>query len=880
MTVPSLSPEELIKELQSRESAPADTVSRPPLPVATHGVETAPTPSANGPLPQSRPGELTIFENIPPTLQKIKQWVLWEKEQRGAKLAKIPRNALDPYKAANALDPANWSTFEQARDEMLRYSPGTFGMGFVLTKEANVTCFDFDQKDNPEAFEAAIAAFRSDPTLHTWCEISVSRNGAHFFYLGSLPEGINSILDGHCNIEIYGCDRFIALTGNTIGDCTPDLTDGAGIVDQVCARYRANRKLARGVDGIALSGVSHDLGRSHMSDERALIILWERKPQSFAWLNEAAPQGQGSDRLLRVVGDLDKILADPDQILRIIERSPLGQSRLSDLYRKFHKYWLPDARRSNTHGILNRTDEETAYFTELGRQMVQAMDAHKDALVGPPPPSAFASDVEHGPAQLPGSSTLQEIKSCLMAGFGEVASESSPWMSRLIDVNFAAMKLPFRKFALLSTITFMGGLLGRKYKTWDGLSSSLFFLLAAPTGCGKGVALGFWPKQFSIHRDKNLRRRPNVHSATISSVQAMHGIVQRTGTTIFYKPDAQGELNSVARAVNQAQFDMRDRIYETYDASEFGAPDLMPAASIAAGNRGDVAIKGACASFIWSVTPKAFAATYTNDSLATGLGQRLLVSFHDEHAGSPIDDDEVLRALPPQVEGWLRSVLADVGALDDIYQKASEAENGATPNFEEADRLLKVAESLIIRVNYDATAEAAVKRIEQAVDDVMRGVNNKKLPEHYAIFGRAAMLAKRLALISALLRDRGTPQIVEADVAWGFSFVLDCLVSLAASFDRGESGDATDAAREAAILRWFDAFKVSQDQRLFLNGKKAENCPFWYLKARAQKNKAFTSDRNKGSDELLYRSLRSMVQAGQLVENKAGEVLSYRRVEV
>ncbi|MBN9452933.1 MAG: DUF3987 domain-containing protein [Bosea sp.] len=319
---------------------------------------------------------LTLPENIPHKLRTHAQFILYKVEHQKGKLLKRPYSALDPNGSSiNPLDATRWVSFDTVVDVYAGLDQSQYGIGFVLTQEAGITCFDLDAKDDAAAFSNAVEAM-SAPAHATWGETSVSGNGRHYFYLGSPSDGTPSMNDVHPNIEVYCSKRFIALTGRVLPGSQPDLTDGDGIVAHTLSLRAERRKERIAAAGTSpLSGVTYELGRGHMSNERALLLMSERKPLSYGHLWQAAPQGTGSERLMQVVGDLDKILADPEQIYQIVESSPLGQSRCNSLYRKFFRYWLPDARggqRRNTEGIWNRTQEEQAYLIERGQEMALA----------------------------------------------------------------------------------------------------------------------------------------------------------------------------------------------------------------------------------------------------------------------------------------------------------------------------------------------------------------------------------------------------------------------------------------------------------------------------------------------------------------------------
>ncbi|WID96994.1 hypothetical protein QO058_01535 [Bosea vestrisii] len=754
--------------------------------------------------------------------------------------------------------------------------------------------------------------------------LSQSGRGAHIFFRITLPDCkyLHNGKFAFCG-QLIAHSGYVYITGEQYPtrrfgaeDTLPDLTETfTEIFEGLKASGDfAQSKSAAGTDESGAKfevGSSTDYGRQlDLSDDEVIAqakLRDKSEHDCYAILagGKLVPTPRGtpsaSMALTHAISILDRISGNPAQIERIVMASAIARhppppgSRESRAQKCLRL--LPGILRSKRAGY----DAYRAAKAAEARALDQAVDLSgwdsrplPDAVpaddrcagLGPEAAAALrlleamqaggAVEVEEGedaPQQLQGGARLREIRRRLLACVSSSSPESSPWMSRLVDANCEAMKLPFRKFALLSTIAFMGGLLGRKYKTECGLSAAQSFVLVAPSGTGKGLALGYWPKKFRAARNPRRMRKGHVINGSISSPEALHGDVQHTGTTIHYRADAGSDLKAIAKPMSTKAEELRDRIYEFYDASGLGEPAMFPPSSISGRKRGDRPIKAAQFCAIWSTTPTIFTSVYSSEFLASGGGQRFLISFHDAHGGDPIPDDEVETRLPDDIRKWLSRLLDDINDLDTAYFKASNAEyptdDASAPDFDEAEREAKRAAALTVSVKYDVAAKAAAWRLDQAVAALMREVNGKRLPAHYAMFGRVVMSAKRLALISAVLRDRERPLIGEADIAWGLAFALDCFVSLAASFDRGDSGDATDGTRESAISEWFERSKKSREIK---HGKRVIQdgwVPFWWLKDRAQNNNAF-KERNKGSDELLLKALEMMVRGGQL-EKSAGE---------
>ena len=356
---------------------------------------------------------------------------------------------------------------------------------------------------------------------------------------------------------------------------------------------------------------------------------------------------------------------------------------------------------------------------------------------------------------------------------------SSSVIAGLFIVLIVSIVLLFANFAYLNTQS-------NHDKQYIGHAGELRVLSqriaknATEAAAGKGEAFSFWQKQITrliASTKPGVRVFSHTYNGSASSAQGLHHVLQRTGTMLWLRPDASADIKQLAEPSGQTQVSLRDYIYELFDASNDHMPPMSPIASVASDNRSDRPIHNATCSLLWSTTAAAFSESYSHDVLSTGLGSRMLVTVHDAYSGDSIPDDQVLRRLPQEIESWLAALLAEVDALDMMY---------VIPDGQTQPPELAKAHQSLVRVPYSDDARALLRAIEIAVDGLRKGVDNKVLPSHYSIFARTAMQTKKFALVSALARNRWDTRIDVSDVAWALGFVLNCLSSLAAMFDRGD----------------------------------------------------------------------------------------------
>jgi primase-polymerase (primpol)-like protein len=147
-----------------------------------------------------------IFENFPPELTALDQWVLWCYQMRDERWTKVPHNK--DRRFASVKDTDTWASFNTVVEA---YGEGwADGVGFVLTPEAGILALDFDQCD----------AATARPWLFpgSYAERSPSGEGIRQFIFASLPEGARNKYrpPGMKELELYDRERYMTVTGHRI----------------------------------------------------------------------------------------------------------------------------------------------------------------------------------------------------------------------------------------------------------------------------------------------------------------------------------------------------------------------------------------------------------------------------------------------------------------------------------------------------------------------------------------------------------------------------------------------------------------------------------------------------------------------------------------
>lgn len=170
--------------------------------------------------------------NIPEVLRARRQWLVWRLVQRPGEpkprkvpfyVSGTPRNG----EQGTAEDSAALATFDDAVAAVA--TRGYTGLGFAPVAGGGVVALDFDAcvRDG-QITDSRIEALIAD----TYAEFSPSGTGLRAFYLGDLPSRKDNAhkskrvggvagaarLDGKFDIEFFGHNGFVTVTGDATGD--------------------------------------------------------------------------------------------------------------------------------------------------------------------------------------------------------------------------------------------------------------------------------------------------------------------------------------------------------------------------------------------------------------------------------------------------------------------------------------------------------------------------------------------------------------------------------------------------------------------------------------------------------------------------------------
>lgn len=154
---------------------------------------------------------------VPSALKNTRQWVLWKLENgKNGKLTKVPKKpGVIPLSNASKTNPDHWKDFDFTMNRFKSLHGTKYevsGLGIVLAESMNVVFIDIDHCIDPETRQLDERGKEFIELFpDTYCELSQSGTGLHFFVTGQIPRAFNN-RDVH--IEMYADKAYCAFTGN------------------------------------------------------------------------------------------------------------------------------------------------------------------------------------------------------------------------------------------------------------------------------------------------------------------------------------------------------------------------------------------------------------------------------------------------------------------------------------------------------------------------------------------------------------------------------------------------------------------------------------------------------------------------------------------
>ena len=171
------------------------------------------------------------YEQVPPALRELDQWILFRYEQRKGepKPTKVPYQARAPRWKAKSTDPATWAPFDQA----LAAVEHADGIGWVFPLDERFTGIDFDDCVTDGDIHPHVAACLL--TLDSYSEFSPSGTGVHAIVRARVNGGrkVTSDTPSGGKLETYSKGRFFTITGDHVPGCNDHVQERQQQLDEI-----------------------------------------------------------------------------------------------------------------------------------------------------------------------------------------------------------------------------------------------------------------------------------------------------------------------------------------------------------------------------------------------------------------------------------------------------------------------------------------------------------------------------------------------------------------------------------------------------------------------------------------------------------------------
>jgi hypothetical protein len=714
-----------------------------------------------------------LRQQIPRVLQERRQWAVSYGTDRA------PFQSLDPSRMARVNDPATWSSFEDALTALERNtSIGSIGYVFSESDPFAVIDVDGEHKVSQENIGLYRQMRGSLPASYT--EISGSGTGLHVVMLGTVsdsgpkrPRGIG--------FEIYSRVRYVRLTGNGGGV----ITDGQHWIDH----FQQHFKKADISDDVTLEVTENGYRKVDWTDDQVLKFAWAEIDGFAERYNKVWTAGCGwdwSELWVRLMGDLDSITGDPEQVRRIVLGSPLvrlshpkqGETRDN----KVRRLWSKEFPR--VRAKFNPTK-----YSPHARILI--MDSQLQQ----------AEKIVEGLSE--SSRRVEGFRQSIAAIIGEAwlqLSRPPGLVSDLCNTLELASWHPSPEYSIPIVLTYLGGLYGRRYKIHgDGLNIQM--VVTAPSGGGKTEAMKGL-RQLNSHvvqelkqRDisKNWAKYPRLVSGSSASIQGLVlNAFQSSRSLMLDVDESKVQLDSLMNPGDDTQKNnLLAGFLKLYDASQDGIIWHVPW-SVNMGRLSVNPIPNLCVSSIMFVPSDTFNNIAAHD-LSNGFMARQMMKIDGQYADKKIKHPEFsASANAMEFLVWQYQRAFD---LDTIY------EGNPSLVMLRGSGLDGWLKHLDIHVDAANLIYALDYKIIEPVKMCASPPRNE-LPRHWLVVNRFIQNVKRIAGILAVSRDPDVPTVTAADVCWAAGYLIQLLTPLLTGIEKERIGPSANDP-QAVVMQLF-----------------------------------------------------------------------------
>lgn len=800
-----------------------------------------------------------------------------------------------------------------ARNAAYKHREAIAGVSFAMFKEQGLFCFDLDspakklqekqfakyapeerasmQKKYEKINAEILAAFAGK----TYIERSMSGNGWHIIGYSSQPiKRMNFELCG----SIFTHSQFIHLTGDLAEGSQNDIYDCGDIALALIKKYSEAgelKEVAADADGrsSALLHLAQETYEAHGRQacagfEEFAAKLKKVNKASYAFLMDGEVCAEGhSDSMMRLIGDGDKIEANPNRLFEFImgSRAIIGHEwsadRKQNRVRKWHQNFLPELakRRPANDALLKARAAEQAAILEASEALYARPEAPvADSGSRPADPPSGLSEIERAaieamqaedPSWRPDAPPIPIARPALdddgaddaPAYDGELSLDPKfrldypPGNLGRLAYNFYQMSpYPNQTQSIMTAFAAGAGLMQRAFHV-NGSGLNLYIMCLAETGSGKetlnNAAMSFFHDLGQLEgRDQSTigfsKIKEYVGPSRYSSEAAMYKTITKRPKVLsimaemsfFFEAAAKGD-DAYAAGVRRGLLDLR---------TKSGPNAFIKGKAYAKedDNHGDV--YSPTISLLGEGQPDKFYRSLNDADAEDGLLNRFDIFDCSREARGPRNRDmayaieaDVIRRFMPLA----RASLADLAGPD-----------------------------IKPLMNKCAFSPEAARMSDEYEAEVIDRLSMKANLLRYQLLNRSLVRIWVYASIMAgadMAASEEVPIITGAHMAYAIDMVYRERMHLLKMFESDATGEG-DANRISYVVAKARDAIVNSGSSLITKYMK-DHCivSHAYLWNCCKKNSNFKANRHIGGADMLLKAIKAALEHGSLVKLDVGD---------
>lgn len=834
--------------------------------------------------------------------------------------------------------PATWGTFADAR-AFIENNP-TFGLGLILggRNDDRLIGFDFDDIDKiaPEHRDASNAWRKYIlGMIPSYAELSPSQTGVHLICRGILPNNATAYnaLKIKLGIEIYAAKRYFTMTGDALrfGGRPLEFVNCQMQINALVAEIEKATGTTCGDDFDTVDETTESGRRLDLTDAEVLQRARAANKKFSDWADSAWGPGIWSDINVQVLGDLDKVTGDPEQILRIARSLPyvMKSPPATNKETREHKLWrriakdLQKLRVGNNDIYAQREQERARVMSErpILDSIIQAAaqatiaDKRREAVSHAVTERELAHDVD---ANDPIARLHFLLDDAVPGNYDDLTIPPGA-VGMLVQALGTMLTGPRLTYALPAVIATLSGYLGQTFKT-PGFEMGLVnhFIIAGQMNTGKTTSLSVFERAVDQALD-GWYRNPNKPTALMPSpttdflpakrrmintrAMSVQGLFERLSTlgcAMWFADEAESQIELMSsgqplgvalKAFYKQTFDQSTALAATAldlsrENSKMGIPDIL----------------NMTLPTYFSCTSEVFEKIGTKE-LVDGTYSRVNMIYDEEPMPAVVEDAMNLhKGLPRPLAQLMQKIalVADDTAAaydqDGLATKLRETLGGknATATKEDYRKLLTANKRAGAAKCVVMSLSPAAKALNSKIGSICRQLGHEanphigKWPVHYQVLARSDMLPMLIAGVLACCDTlynwhidmppsspdwRNTmPQVVieEWHMQWAFEFVMHWRMRFFKAWDQGKI--AVRMSDDEVVMERIISRALASKEGTTIDGTRW--APKWHVVKLAKAVAPFKSADDagraagrSGATEMAHRTIERMVKNGLALEH-------------